>query len=58
VPGQVIAPEIIAFLTRLMRMQRSIEMHGLATHDGEPCLRVLRPHELDALAARTQVRAA
>jgi arginine decarboxylase len=53
VPGQVIAPEIIAFLTRIMRMQKSIEMHGLATHDGEPCLRVLAPGELEAMASRT-----
>ena len=43
----------VAFLTRIMRMQKSIEMHGLATHDGEPCLRVLAPGELEAMASRT-----
>jgi hypothetical protein len=55
VPGQVITPEIVGFLTRLMRMQKSIEMHGLATHEGEPCLRVLRPRELEALDKRYKV---
>jgi len=55
VPGQVVTPEIVGFLTRLMRMQKSIEMHGLATCDGESCLRVLRPHELDALARRSRL---
>jgi arginine decarboxylase len=53
VPGQVVTPEIMAFLTRIMRMQKSIEMHGLAMHDGEPCLRVLAPGELEAMASRT-----
>jgi hypothetical protein len=53
VPGQVITPEIIAFLTRIMRMQKSIEMHGLATHEGEPSLRVLAPGELETMASRT-----
>jgi len=55
VPGQVVATEIIAFLTRLMRTQRSIEMHGLATQDGELCLRVLRLNELEALANRSRL---
>ena len=53
VPGQVVAPEIISYLARMMRTQKSIEMHGLATHDGEPCLRVLAPGELEAMASRT-----
>ena len=44
---------LLAFLTRIMRMQKSIEMHGLATHDGEPSLRVLAPGELEAMAARS-----
>jgi arginine decarboxylase len=55
VPGQVVSAEIIGFLTRLMRMQKSIEMHGLASCEGEECLRVLRPHELDALAQRSRL---
>jgi arginine decarboxylase len=55
VPGQVVAPEIIAFLVRIMRTQRSIEMHGLALHDGELCLRVLAPNELQALASRSRL---
>jgi arginine decarboxylase len=52
VPGQVVAPEIISYLARMMRTQKSIEMHGLANDGGEPCLRVLRPDELDAMASR------
>jgi arginine decarboxylase len=52
VPGQVVATEIVAFLARLLRTQKSIEMHGLATFDGELALRVLRPGELDAMASR------
>jgi len=56
VPGQVVAPEIIAYLTRMMRSQKSIEMHGLAHCDGEPCLRVLTPAELEALAVRARPR--
>ena len=55
VPGQVIALEIVSSLTRMMRTQRSIEMHGLATHDGELCLRVLAPNELEALARRSRL---
>jgi len=55
VPGQVVALEIVAFLTRMMRTQRSIEMHGLAMHEGELCLRVLAPNELDSLASRSRL---
>ncbi|HEX7639450.1 MAG TPA: aminotransferase class I/II-fold pyridoxal phosphate-dependent enzyme, partial [Burkholderiaceae bacterium] len=55
VPGQVVTPEIVGFLTRLMRMQKSIEMHGLAQCEGEACLRVLRPRELEALAQRSKL---
>jgi arginine decarboxylase len=51
VPGQVVGPEIIAYLARMMRTQKSIEMHGLAMADGEPCLRVLTPDELAAMAS-------
>lgn len=49
VPGQVVEPEIIAYLARMMRTQKSIEMHGLAVCEGEPCLRVLTPSELAAM---------
>jgi hypothetical protein len=52
VPGQVVAPEIVSFLARIMRTQKSIEMHGLADDGGEPCLRVLRPSELEAMPSR------
>ncbi len=51
VPGQVVAPEIIAYLARMMRTQKSIEMHGLAAVDGEPCLRVLTDAELAGMAS-------
>lgn len=52
VPGQVIEPAIIAYLARLLQTQKSIELHGLALHDGEWHLRVLRPEELTALPCR------
>ena len=52
VPGQVIEPAIIAYLARLLQTQKSIELHGLALHDGEWHLRVLRPDELTALPCR------
>jgi arginine decarboxylase len=52
VPGQVVTAEIVGFLARLMRLQRSVEIHGLASCEGEACLRVLRPRELEALARR------
>ncbi|MET0384103.1 MAG: beta-eliminating lyase-related protein [Burkholderiaceae bacterium] len=52
VPGQVIASEITVFLTRIMRTRKSIEVHGLAQHDGEPCLRVLSAAEFEGLASR------
>jgi arginine decarboxylase len=51
VPGQVVGPEIISYLARMMRTQKSIEMHGLAMADGEPCLRVLTADELAAMAS-------
>ncbi|MCO5976776.1 aminotransferase class I/II-fold pyridoxal phosphate-dependent enzyme [Ideonella oryzae] len=49
VPGQVIEPAIIAYLARLLQTQKSIELHGLALHDGEWHLRVLKTEELVAL---------
>jgi arginine/lysine/ornithine decarboxylase len=49
VPGQVIAPAIVAYLTRLLQTQKTIELHGLATLDGELHLRVLQADELAAL---------
>lgn len=49
VPGQVIDAAILGYLVRLLQTQRSIELHGLATHDGELHLRVLTPAELGAL---------
>lgn len=48
VPGQVVAAPIIAYLVRLLKTQKSIEMHGLL-EETEYCLRVLRPEELAAL---------
>ncbi|WP_022981506.1 aminotransferase class I/II-fold pyridoxal phosphate-dependent enzyme [Ideonella sp. B508-1] len=51
VPGQVIEPAIIAYLARLLQTQKSIELHGLALHDGEWHLRVLKAEELEALPA-------
>jgi len=51
VPGQVIEPAIIAYLARLLQTQKSIELHGLALHDGEWHLRVLKAEELNALPA-------
>ncbi len=34
---------------------KSMEMHGLATHHGEPCLRVIAEGELESLASRTGI---
>jgi arginine decarboxylase len=53
VPGQLIGPPVLAYLTRLLQTQKSIELHGLATQDGEPCLRVLTPAELQGLPQRS-----
>ncbi len=52
VPGQVIEPPILAFLVRLLQTQKSIDIHGLATVDGEWRLRVLTPAETAALPPR------
>jgi hypothetical protein len=49
VPGQVVDAAILGYLVRLLQTQRSIELHGLATHDGELHLRVLGGAELAAL---------
>jgi arginine decarboxylase len=49
VPGQVVEPPVLAYLVRLLQTQRSIELHGLATQDGEWHLRVLSAAERTAL---------
>ena len=49
VPGQVIDGAIVSYLARLLLTQRSIDLHGLARHDGQWHLRVLTPAELAAL---------
>lgn len=54
VPGQVIAPAITAYLVRLLQTQRSIELHGLAYHDGQYHLRVLSAAEHQALPPRSR----
>lgn len=52
VPGQVIELPVVAYLARLLQTQRSIELHGLATQDGEWHLRVLTPAETARLGTR------
>jgi len=54
VPGQVIAPAIVAYLTRLLQTQKSIDLHGLAPVDGEMHLRVLSEAEQAALPPRAK----
>lgn len=49
VPGQVVDAAILGYLVRLLQTQKSIELNGLAIHDGELHLRVLTPAELVAL---------
>ena len=49
VPGQVVDAAILGYLVRLLQTQKSIELHGLATHDGELHLRVLSAAELGTL---------
>jgi arginine/lysine/ornithine decarboxylase len=53
VPGQVVDSAALSYLTRLLQTQKSIDLHGLATEDGEPCLRVLTELELRALPRRS-----
>ena len=53
VPGQVIDDGIIAFLARLLKTQKRIEMHGLDEEGGEYRVRVLTPAELAALPGQT-----
>ncbi len=53
VPGQVVEAPVLAYLTRLLQTQKSIDLHGLADHDGEPCLRVLTEAELRGLPQRS-----
>ena len=52
VPGQVIDLAASSYLARLLQTQRSIDVHGLATCDGELCVRVLTPDELQAMPQR------
>ncbi|OWY37461.1 ornithine decarboxylase [Xenophilus sp. AP218F] len=52
VPGQAIDDTILAYLARLQKTQKSIEMHGLAEDGGELYLRVLRQDELNSLPGR------
>ncbi|AXE31453.1 ornithine decarboxylase [Chromobacterium phragmitis] len=52
VPGQVVEDTILAYLARLQKTQKSIEMHGLAEDGGEFYLRVLKPQELADLPGR------
>jgi arginine decarboxylase len=52
VPGQVIEANIVAYMARLLKTQKSIEMHGLAEEGGEFCVRVLRQDELAGLPSR------
>ncbi|MFZ2988915.1 MAG: ornithine decarboxylase, partial [Ideonella sp.] len=49
VPGQVIEPVVVAYLSRLLQTQRSIDIHGLALADGQLQLRVLTDAELRGL---------
>ena len=49
VPGQVIERPVVAYLARLLQTQRTIELHGLASQDGEWHLRVLTAAEQAAL---------
>jgi arginine decarboxylase len=53
VPGQVVEPPVLSYLTRLLQTQKSIDLHGLADQDGEQCLRVLTEAELRALPQRS-----
>ncbi|POZ61871.1 aminotransferase class I/II-fold pyridoxal phosphate-dependent enzyme [Chromobacterium alticapitis] len=53
VPGQVIDDTILAYLARLQKTQKTIEMHGLAEDGGEFYLRVLRPDEWAELPGRS-----
>ena len=52
VPGQVVEQAVLSYLTRLLQTQKSIDLHGLATEDGELCLRVLTADELQGLPQR------
>ncbi len=54
-PGQVVEKEIVEYLTRLMRLQRSVEIHGLAEVEGEPSVRVLVDGDLHRLGTRAKL---
>lgn len=53
VPGQVIDDAIVAYLTRLLKTQKSVDTHGLADCDGEYGIRVLKSTELEAIPSRS-----
>jgi arginine decarboxylase len=53
VPGQVIEANIVAYMARLLKTQKSIEMHGLDESGGDYCVRVLRDDELAELPSRS-----
>jgi arginine decarboxylase len=52
VPGQLIDPAALTYLVRLLRTQRSIDLHGLALARGELHLRVLTEAEAQRLLRR------
>ncbi|MEY8879750.1 MAG: beta-eliminating lyase-related protein [Leptothrix sp. (in: b-proteobacteria)] len=52
VPGQRIDPAALTYLVRLLRTQRSIDLHGLALARGELHLRVLTDLEAQRLLRR------
>jgi arginine decarboxylase len=52
VPGQLIDPAALTYLVRLLRTQRSIDLHGLAMTRGELHLRVLTEAEAQRLLRR------
>lgn len=53
VPGQIIDDAIVAYLTRLLKTQKSVDTHGLADCDGEYGIRVLKSTELEAIPSRS-----
>jgi arginine decarboxylase len=51
VPGQVITLEIAHYLSRMLRLQKRIELHGVVFDGYVPCLRVVKPEEAAKLKA-------
>ena len=56
VPGQVIEPDVIAFLVRLLQTQKSIDLHGLAFSQGAWHVRVLTQAEMNLLPERAALQ--